>query len=81
MVRSALICPLILGKSQRRREVEADRFAVEQTGDPELVIRALRKLHTLSATPHMLKPSDENLMMHPSLAHRIEAIRETAPEA
>lgn len=74
------IVPLFAGKAQRRHEEEADRFAVQTTGDPELVIRALRKIHTLNATPHILKPADEALSTHPSLARRIEAIRRAFPE-
>jgi Zn-dependent protease with chaperone function len=63
------------GRGRRKREEEADLFAVERTGDSELVIRALTKLHTFNSMPHALKPSDEALSAHPSLAHRIEAIR------
>lgn len=72
---------LVLGRGQRQREMAADRFAVEATGDPELVIRALTKLHTLNASPHTLKPGDEALSSHPSLARRIEAIRSAARNA
>ncbi len=70
-----LVINLILGRGRRQREAEADRFAVQATGDPALVIATLTKLHTLNATPHQLKRSDELLSSHPSLAHRIEAIR------
>lgn len=70
-----IVTMIIGGRGRRKREEEADLFAVEQTGDPELVIRALTKLHTLNAMPHALKPSDEAFSSHPSLAHRIEAIR------
>jgi Zn-dependent protease with chaperone function len=72
---------LILGRGQRKREEEADRFAVEVTGDPELVIRALTRIHTLAAAPHRLKPSDEAISTHPALVHRIEAIRRLRPGA
>jgi Zn-dependent protease with chaperone function len=70
-----ILSPLLVGRGQRKREEEADAYAVELTNDPELVIRALTKVHTLSASPHTLKPSDEVLQSHPSLKHRIEAIR------
>jgi Zn-dependent protease with chaperone function len=66
---------LLLGRGRRRREAEADLFAVEAAGDPELVIATLTKLHTLNASPHRLKPSDELLSSHPSLVNRIETIR------
>ena len=68
----------LLGKGQREREEAADRFAVEAMGDPELVIRALTKIHDLNLSPHRLKPADEVLHSHPSLEHRIAAIREYA---
>lgn len=66
---------LLLGRGRRQREAAADRFAVEVIGDQELVIATLTKLHTLNASPHQLRPSDEILSSHPSLVHRIEAIR------
>lgn len=66
---------LITGFGTRKRELEADALAVQWTGDPELVIRALTKLHTLNASPHRLKPGDELVSSHPSLVNRIKAIR------
>lgn len=75
IVLANLLVLLLTGRGRRRREEEADRFAVEWTGDPKLVIRSLTRLHTLNASPHRLKPSDEAISTHPSLAHRIEAIR------
>lgn len=74
-----VLTSLILGRGQRRQEEEADRFAAEATGDPELVIRALVKIHTGNATPHTLKPEDELLATHPSLANRIRALRQVFP--
>lgn len=71
---------LLIGKGQRAREEAADRFAVDTMGDPELVIRALTKIHDLDLSPHRLKPVDEALHSHPSLEHRIAAIREYARE-
>lgn len=70
-----LLMNLLLGRGRRQREAAADQFAVEVTGDPEAVIATLTKLHTLNASPHQLKRSDELLSSHPSLAHRIETIR------
>jgi Zn-dependent protease with chaperone function len=69
-----LLRGLLMGRDQRKQE---DRFAVEVTGDPDLVIHTLTKIHTLDATPHELKPSDEIISSHPSLKNRIEAIRRT----
>jgi len=76
----SVLTPLVVGGGQRKRETQADQFAVALIGDPELFIRSIRKIHTLDATPHMLKPSDEKLATHPSLAHRIEAIRAAQAE-
>lgn len=70
---------LVLGRGQRKREEEADRFAAQTTGDPELVIRTLVKLHTLNASPHQLKRADEVISSHPSLARRIAALRRAFP--
>ena len=77
----SLLSPLFVGRLQRKREIDADRFAATLIGSTEQMIHALRKLHTLSAAPHMLKASDEYLATHPSLAHRIDAMRgEGAPD-
>ena len=70
---------LLAGKQLRQREEEADRVAVELTQDPDLVVRALTHLHQCNASPARLKPSDEALSTHPSLAHRVEAIRRLYP--
>ncbi|HVT13670.1 MAG TPA: M48 family metallopeptidase [Fimbriimonadaceae bacterium] len=74
-----LLSTLILGGRRRRNEREADRIAVELTGDPELVIRALTKMTTLNEMPWRLKRSDEFMASHPSLVNRIAAIREMYP--
>ncbi len=71
-----LLTTLLVGRGRRRAEELADRFAVDSTGgDGEFVIATLTKLHTLNAMPHQLKPSDELLSSHPSLANRVAAIR------
>jgi Zn-dependent protease with chaperone function len=70
----------ILGPARRRAELEADRFALEETRDPDLVIRALTKIHDLNQTPHRLKPIDEAINTHPSLDKRIASIRLIAAE-
>lgn len=66
---------LLLGKGSRKREIEADRFAVAVIKDPELVVRALTKMHTINESPHRMRTTDEVLSTHPSLVHRVEAIR------
>jgi len=74
-VASPLLRMLLLNKGSRKREHEADQFAAQITGDPELVIRALIKMHTLNEVPHRLRKLDESVSTHPSLEHRIEAIQ------
>lgn len=69
------VMAVYVDRGQRKREREADAMAVAWTGDPELVIRALTKLHHLSNTPGRLKRGDEALSSHPSLENRIAAIR------
>jgi Zn-dependent protease with chaperone function len=71
---------LISGPVRRRREREADAFAAEVMGDPELVIRTLVKLHNITRSPGRLKLSDEALSTHPSLVHRVEAIQARMPK-
>lgn len=78
VVVSNLLMALLLGPIRRRREREADAYAVQWTGDPELVIRALTKVSQRIGNPSRLKPSDEALSSHPSLQNRIEAIRRNA---
>ena len=70
----------------RAREERSDRRAVELSGDPEAVVRALVKLHTYSRAPRRWDVDVEREATHPSLARRIQAIRRlaghpTAPEA
>ena len=74
-----LLARAALGRGSRRRELEADRFAVEAVGDPEIVASALRRVHTLSGTPGRLRPEDELLSTHPSLARRIAALTSSPP--
>ena len=80
-----LVLPLLRsflqGTANRKREIEADRFAVDVTGDAELVIRALTRIHDLNAMPHRLKPADEAIHSHPSMERRVAAIREYATSA
>ncbi|MEZ4416802.1 MAG: M48 family metalloprotease [Gemmatimonadota bacterium] len=62
----------------RGRETASDLRAAELTGDPELVIRALEKLHALNHQPRRLAARVERHATHPSLARRAQAIREHA---
>jgi Zn-dependent protease with chaperone function len=70
-----LVAVLTLGPLMRRHERQADRFAAELLGDPEVVAEALILLHRLTEEPARLKPADEAIQTHPSLAGRLEALR------
>ena len=72
-----LILSIFLQLLSRKNEYEADRFAVETTGNPETMIKALKtlSLHNLSnLTPHpfyvFLNYS------HPPVLERIRALRQ-----
>lgn len=70
---------VILNAWSRRREHEADRFAVETTGDHRSLVQALKKLssHNLSnLTPHRLYVFLN--YTHPPLLDRIRAIQALA---
>ncbi len=60
----------------RRNEYEADRFAAEITGQPQVMIDALKKLcadNLSNLTPHPLKVFLE--YSHPPVLHRVQALR------
>jgi Zn-dependent protease with chaperone function len=57
---------------------QLDRRAVELCGDPEALVRALTKVHALSNTPRRWDQEFEKGAAHPSLASRIQAIRQLA---
>ncbi|HEV8310699.1 MAG TPA: M48 family metalloprotease, partial [Methylomirabilota bacterium] len=61
--------------SHKAHEAESDRRAVVLCGDPEALARALVKLHVLARLPRRLEIDLERAASHPSLAHRIQAIR------
>ena len=57
---------------------QLDRRAVELSGDPEALVRALTKVHVLSNTPGRWDQNCDRAAAHPSLASRIQAIRQAA---
>jgi Zn-dependent protease with chaperone function len=69
---------LALGASMsraRNHETASDLRAVELTGDPEALVRALTTIHALTRQPRRLPSAVEARATHPSLARRIQAIR------
>jgi hypothetical protein len=79
----ALLWTLLPVLARRKaREAESDRRAAILCGDAEALVRALTKLHTLAQVPRRWSLEAERAATHPSLAHRIQAIRaatESAP--
>ena len=74
-----LIVMLTLGRrAARRREEEtaSDLRATVLTGDPGALARALTKLHVYSRVPRRWPHAIERAATHPSLARRIQALRE-----
>ena len=69
-----VVIALQSGKSQRR-ESDSDRRAVELTGDPEALARALEKIHARARIPRRMDAQTERRLTHPSLARRVQAIR------
>ena len=63
---------------RRKHEAECDLRALELGADPEALIGGLTKLHDLALIPRRFTPAMERSATHPSLVHRIQAIREKA---
>jgi STE24 endopeptidase len=75
---STLILPGQMWLS-RQWEREADRFALQATGDPDAFIRSFERLARQNLSDPTPPPLIEALFYsHPSVAHRLEAAREYA---
>ena len=68
-------------QGHRTHETECDLRAVDLTGDADAVIRGLTRIHALSRMPRRFSQEFERAATHPSLAHRIQAIRAHASMA
>jgi Zn-dependent protease with chaperone function len=78
----ALIAALIQrGKASKDRETESDLRAAALCGDPEVVIRALIKIHVHGFIPRRWAVDFERQASHPSLTRRIQALRGEAAHA
>jgi Zn-dependent protease with chaperone function len=64
--------------AHRSHEADSDRRAVALCGDAEALVRALVKLTTLARMPRRWALDFEQHSSHPSLARRIQAIRQAA---
>jgi Zn-dependent protease with chaperone function len=73
-----LVYHAIRARSRQKNETASDVRAVELTGNPEALVSALVKLHTLGLVPRRWEARVERSASHPSLARRIQAIRGAA---
>ena len=69
---------LLRAQRRQRHETASDLRAVALTGDADALIRGLTTLHTLARLPRRFDAELERRATHPSLAHRIQAIREAS---
>jgi len=67
-----------MARGKQRNETASDLRAVDLSGDPEALVRALTKLYTFSRVPRRFDSETERVASHPSLARRIRAIRAAA---
>jgi Zn-dependent protease with chaperone function len=67
-----------MARDRQQNETKSDLRAVQLTGDPDALIRALTKLHAFALVPRRWDTQTEHTATHPSLARRIRAIREAA---
>lgn len=74
-----ILVPLVISYSfSRSCEYEADRIAVEVTGDPDSGIRAITRLYRVSDAPVRTGRLTELFQTHPALFKRVEAIGRVA---
>lgn len=79
---TAVACSLALrARGKQQQETACDLRAVELTGNPEALVRALTKLYTIARLPRRLASQVEQAATHPSLARRIRDIRKAAQSA
>ena len=69
------------GRYRQRNETASDVRAVQLTGDPDALARALTALHAIAKVPRRWDRQREEQATHPSLARRIRDIRAAAGTA
>jgi Zn-dependent protease with chaperone function len=67
-----------LGRGRKQRETDGDKRAAELTGDPEALVAALTRLHSIGRVPRRWDAATEARSTHPALARRIQALRAPA---
>jgi Zn-dependent protease with chaperone function len=68
----------VRARNRQQNETASDLRALALTGNPEALISALTKLHTIMHVARRWDPEVERQATHPSLARRIQAIRAAA---
>ena len=72
---AAVALALVLrGRHRQRNETASDVRAVQLTGDPDALARALTSLHAIARVPRRWDQQREQQATHPSLARRIRDI-------
>ncbi len=77
----SMLLSIIFNIFSRRHEFQADRYALTSTGEPEMMISALKKLsmtNLSNLTPHPLHVFLN--YSHPPVLERIKALRTMAAE-
>ena len=67
---------IVRARRMQPKETEADLRAIELCGDPEALVSALARLHEIAHVPRRWSARMEERATHPSLARRINAIRQ-----
>jgi Zn-dependent protease with chaperone function len=65
-------------RHRQAHETASDLRAIALAGDPDALIRGLTRLHTLTRVPRRWDSERERHASHPSLARRIQAIRDAS---
>lgn len=76
-----IVAMALRAQHRQKHETESDLRAVALTGDGEALVRALTKLHAFARLPRRWEPEFERRATHPSLARRIQAIRNASGAA
>jgi hypothetical protein len=70
---------LELARRESARLTEYDRRAIELGANPEALANAITKIYQAAQLPRRLDPKQEQFALIPTLARRLQAIRQTSP--